>query len=194
MLWIILLSTHTCVGTITARAEVTRNCFIDLNWDNTMPEVIQYIGENVKLGENVRKWHFTYIGNDSVIGDNTKIGSLVHIDYNVKIGRDCKIEGMVYIPPLTRIGDRVFVGPGVIFTNDPYPMSDKMIGVTVEDDAIICAGSVIRPGITIGARSVIGMGAIVTKDVAAESVVYGNPAHEKYTRDIYLKKKADWEK
>jgi len=159
-----------------------------------MSDVIQYIGKNVKLGENVRKWHFTYIGNDTVIGDNTKIGSLVHIDYNVRIGADCKIEGMAYIPPLTRIGDRVFIGPGVIFTNDPYPMSDKMIGVTVEDDAIICAGSVLRPGITVGARSVIGMGAIVTSDVPADSVVYGNPAHQKYTKEIYLNKKAEWEK
>ena len=77
-----------------------------------MSDVVQYIGNNVKLGKNVMKWHFTYIGNDSEIGDNTKIGSLVHIDYNVKIGKDCKIEGMAYIPPMTRIGDRVFVGPG----------------------------------------------------------------------------------
>ncbi len=51
-----------------------------------MSDVVQYIGKNVKLGMNVRKWHFTYIGNDTEIGDNTKIGSLVHIDYNVKIG------------------------------------------------------------------------------------------------------------
>ena len=159
-----------------------------------MSDVVQYIGKNVKLGLNVRKWHFTYIGDDTEIGDNTKIGSLVHIDYNVKIGKDCKIEGMAYIPPLTRIGNRVFIGPGVIFTNDPYPMSDKMIGVTVEDDAIVCAGSVLRPGITVGARSVIGMGAIVTRDVPSESVVYGNPAHAKYTKEIYKQKKAEWEK
>ena len=156
--------------------------------------VIQHVGKNVKLGLNVKKWHFTYIGYNTEIGDNTKIGSLVHIDYNVKIGADCKIEGMTYIPPLTRIGDRVFIGPGVIFTNDPYPMSDKMVGVTVEDDAIICAGSVLRPGIKVGARSVVGMGAIVTRDVPSESVVFGNPAMEKYTREIYIRKKAEWEK
>jgi acetyltransferase-like isoleucine patch superfamily enzyme len=159
-----------------------------------MVDIIQHVGEDVKLGKNVRMWHFTYLGNGSEIGDNTKIGSLVHIDYNVKIGSDCKIEGMAYIPPLTRIGDRVFIGPGVIFTNDPYPMSDKMIGVTVEDDAIVCAGAVIRPGITIGARSVIGMGAIVTRNVLPDTVVYGDPAQEKYTREVYLKKKAEWEK
>ena len=156
--------------------------------------VIQHVGKNVKLGLNVKKWHFTYIGDNTEIGDNTKIGSLVHIDYDVKIGADCKIEGMAYIPPLTRIGDRVFIGPGVIFTNDPYPMSDKMVGVTVEDDAIICAGSVLRPGIKVGARSVVGMGAIVTRDVPPESVVFGNPAMEKYTREIYIRKKAEWEK
>ena len=155
--------------------------------------VVQHIGKNVKLGNNVMMWHFTYIGDNTMIGNNTKIGSLAHIDYNVKIGRDCKIEGMAYIPPLTVIGDRVFIGPGVIFTNDPYPMSEKMIGVTVEDDAVICAGAILRPGITIGEKSVIGMGAIVTKDVPPETVVYGNPARKGYEREIYLKKKSQWE-
>lgn len=159
-----------------------------------MPEIVQHIGKNVKLGENVSKWHFTYIGDNSVIGDNTKIGSLTHIDYDVWIGRDCKIEGMVYIPPLTRIGDRVFIGPGVVFTNDPYPMSDKLVGVTVMDDAVVCAGAVIGPGITVGARSVVGMGAVVTRDVASDSVVYGNPARVAYTRELYEHRKAEWEK
>jgi len=158
-----------------------------------MSNVVQHVGKNVKIGKNVRMWHFTYVGDGAEIGDNTKIGSLVHIDYNVKIGSDCKIEGMVYIPPLTRIGDRVFVGPGAIFTNDPYPMSDKMVGVVVEDDAIVCAGAVLRPGITVGARSVVGMGAVVTQDVPHDAVVYGNPAHVKYSKAVYLKKKTEWE-
>jgi acetyltransferase-like isoleucine patch superfamily enzyme len=158
-----------------------------------MSGLVQHIGRNVKLGVNVRIWHFTYIGDESVIGENTKIGSLVHIDYNVEIGKNCKVEGMVYIPPLTRIGDHVFIGPGVIFTNDPYPMSDKMVGVIVEDDAVICAGAIIRPGVRIGARSVVGMGAIVTRDVKPDTVVFGNPAEEKYTREVYLRKKAEWE-
>ena len=158
-----------------------------------MSAPLQHKGANVKLGEGVRIWHFTYIGNDTVIGDNTKIGSLVHIDYNVRIGSNCKIEGMAYIPPLTRIGDRVFIGPGVVFTNDPYPLSDKMVGVHVEDDAIVCAGAVLRPGITVGTRSVVGMGAIVTGDVPPDTVVYGNPATEKYTKGVYHKKKKEWE-
>ena len=159
-----------------------------------MSEVINHIGKNVKLGANVRMWHFTYIGDGAEIGDNTKIGSLVHIDYGVKIGRDCKIEGSAYIPPFTVIGDGVFVGPGAIFTNDPFPMSPKMVGVTIEDGAIICAGAVLKAGIRVGARSVVGMGSVVTRDVPPDVVVYGNPARVMYSLEEYLDKKLEWER
>jgi len=156
-------------------------------------EVLRYIGQNVRIGENVKIWHFTYVGDDTEIGDETKIGSLVHIDYNVRIGKRCKIEGMTYIPPLTVIEDDVFLGPGVIFTNDPYPMSLKMVGVHVESGAVICAGAILKPGIRVGARSVIGMGAVVTRDVPVETVVFGNPAIYRYSFLEYLEKKKRWE-
>jgi acetyltransferase-like isoleucine patch superfamily enzyme len=158
-----------------------------------MSDVMRHIGRNVELGENVKIWHFTYIGDNSVIGDNTKIGSLAHIDYDVKIGRNCKIEGMAYIPPLTVIEADVFIGPGVIFTNDPYPTSTRLIGVHVEKGAVICAGAVLKAGIRIGANAVVGMGAIVTKDVPPGTVVYGNPARSKYSQEIYMQKKRAWE-
>jgi acetyltransferase-like isoleucine patch superfamily enzyme len=159
-----------------------------------LSRVINHIGNDVKLGENVRMWHFTYVGDGAEIGDNTKIGSLVHIDYGVKIGRDCKIEGSAYIPPLTVIGDGVFVGPGAVFTNDPFPMSPKMVGVTIEDGAIVCAGAVLKAGIRVGARSVVGMGSVVTRDVPPDVVVYGNPARVRYSLEEYLEKKEEWEK
>ncbi|HEY7110050.1 MAG TPA: N-acetyltransferase, partial [Nitrososphaeraceae archaeon] len=95
--------------------------------------VINYISKSAKIGNNVKIWHFSYIGDNTQIGNNVSIGSLVHIDYNVRIGNNCRIEGSVYIPPLTIIGNNVFIGPGAAFTNDPYPMSPKMIGVIVED-------------------------------------------------------------
>jgi len=158
-----------------------------------LSEAVRYIGENVKLGKNVRLWHFTYVGDNTEIGDETKVGSLAHIDYNVKIGKRCKIEGMVYIPPLTVIGDDVFVGPGVILTNDPFPMSTKMVGVKVEDGAIICAGAMLKAGVTVGRKAVVGFGSVVTRDVPPETVVYGNPANVQYSLEKYLEKKRRWD-
>ena len=121
------------------------------------------------------------------------IGSLAHIDYAVKIGNNTRIEGSIYIPPLTVIGNNVFIAPGETFTNDPYPMSPKMIVVTVEDGAIIAARAVIRPDIIIGKNAVVGMGSVVTKDVPSETVVIGNPARAKYSREEYNTKKSEWE-
>ncbi len=157
-----------------------------------MVDVTQHIGRNVKLGENVTIWHFTYIGDNTEIGANTKIGSLVHIDYNVIVGRDCRIEGMVYLPPRTVIGDRVFIGPGVILTNDPYPPSSKLVGVHVDSDVVLCAGAVVKAGVHIGSRSVVGMGSVVTKDVPPDTVVYGNPPRRRYAFNEYLAKKNAW--
>jgi len=150
------------------------------------------ISPKAKLGKNVRVWNYAYVGGDTIIGDNTKIGSLAHVDYNVVIGKNCKVEGLAYIAPLSRIGDNVFIGPAVVLTNDPFPLSEKMIGVKVEDGAIICARAVIKAGVTIGKNSVVGMGAVVTKDVPPETVVLGVPAKQVYTREQYEKKRLSW--
>lgn len=156
-------------------------------------EKISYIGKNVKIGRNVKIWHFTYIGDNTVIGDQTTVGSLVHIDYNVKIGSNCKIQGMVYIPPYTEIGNNVFIGPGVVFTNDPYPPSKKLVGVVIEDDVVICAAAILKGGIKVGKNSVIGMGAIVLQDVPPRTVVFGVPAEIKYDIKRYVEKRRRWE-
>ena len=154
--------------------------------------VINFISDKAKIGQNVKIWHFSYIGDNVEIGNNVKIGSLAHIDYNVKIGDNTKIEGQVYISPLSRIGKNVFIGPAVVLTNDPYPMCDKMIGVTIEDNAVIGARAVIKAGVTVGENSVVAMGAIVTRDVPENSVVIGSPATIRYTRKEYDKKQKQW--
>ncbi|MEM3403511.1 MAG: acyltransferase [Nitrososphaeria archaeon] len=158
-----------------------------------MSQIINYIGQNVSIGKNVKIWHFTYVGDNAIIGDNVMIGSLCHIDYNVKIGNNVKIEGGTYIPPLTIIGNNVFIGPATTFTNDPYPPSKKMIGVVVEDDVIICARSVIKAGVRLGRGCVVAMGSVVTKDVQPNTVVIGTPAKPAYDRTTYNKKKISWE-
>jgi len=154
--------------------------------------VNNFISEKAKIGENVKIWHFSYVGDNAEIGNNVSIGSLAHIDYDVKIGENTRIEGQAYIPPLSRIGKNVFIGPAAVLTNDPYPMCNKMIGVTIEDNAIIGARVVIKAGVTIGKNSVVAMGAIVTKDVPENTVVVGSPASIRYSREEYDKKQRQW--
>lgn len=153
---------------------------------------IKHIAEGVKIGKNTKIWHFTYIGDHTEIGDDTNIGSLTHIDHHVKIGSRCRIQGMVYIPPYTVIKDHVFIGPGVVFTNDPYPPSGRLSGVTVESDSIICASAVINAGVTIGESAVVGMGAAVTHNVKPKTVVFGIPASTRYGYEEYRSKQLNW--
>lgn len=154
--------------------------------------VTNFISDKANIGQNVSIWHFSYVGDNVEIGDNVKIGSLVHIDYDVKIGENTKIEGSAYIPPLSRIGKNVFIGPAAVLTNDPYPMCDKMVGVTIEDGAIIGARAVIKAGVTVGKNSVVAMGAVVTRDVPENVVVMGSPATIRKTREEYDKKQKEW--
>jgi len=154
--------------------------------------VENFISEKAKIGENTKIWHFAYVGDDTEIGNGVKIGSLAHVDYDVKIGNNTMIEGLVYIPPLSRIGNNVFIGPSASLTNDPFPPSEKLIGVTIKDNAIIGSRAVIKAGVTIGENSVVAMGAVVTKDVPANTVVGGVPAKEMYSREKYDKKQLDW--
>jgi acetyltransferase-like isoleucine patch superfamily enzyme len=159
---------------------------------NPATHVINFISPKAKIGENVKIWHFAYVGDNTSIGNNVMIGSLTHVDYGVRIGNNCRIEGSVYIPPLTEIGNDVFIGPGATFTNDPYPMSKKMMGVVVEDGAIIGGRSVFKPGVKIGKNSVVAMASVVTKDVPPNVVVMGHPAVIKYSREEYNRKKDKW--
>jgi len=160
----------------------------------TPPEgVANFVAKDAKIGKNVKIWHFAYVGSKTVIGDNVMIGSLTHVDYGVRIGSNTRIEGSVYIPPMTEIGSGVFIGPAAAFTNDPYPMSPKMVGVVVEDGAIIGGRSVFKPGVRVGRNSVVAMASVVTNDVPPETVVMGHPARPAYSRAQYDLKKKKWE-
>ena len=156
--------------------------------------VENFISEKAKIGDNVKIWHFAYVGENTEIGDNVKIGSLAHVDYDVKIGSNTMIEGLVYIPPLSRIGKNVFIGPSASLTNDPFPPSEKLIGVTINDNAIIGSKAVIKAGVTVGENSVVAMGAVVTKDVPPNTVVGGVPAKIMYSKEENDKKQLDWKK
>ena len=134
----------------------------------------------IKVGKNTTIWHpeLSNIYGDGFIGDNCNVGALVEIR-SPRIGNGCKIQAFVFIPEGVEIGNNVFIGPHVCFTNDKYPKAQGewfLAKTVVEDGVSIGANSTILPGIRIGTGSLVGAGSVVTKDVPPNSVVYGNPA------------------
>ena len=154
--------------------------------------VINFVSESAKVGKNVKIWHFAYVGDDVEIGDNCMIAPTVHVDPDVKIGDNTRIQANSVISKLTRIGNNVFIGPSVTMTNDPYPMSDRLEGITIKDNAVIGANATLMAGITIGQNSVVAMGSVVTRDVPDGVVVMGSPATIRYTKEEYEKKRKAW--
>lgn len=122
----------------------------------------------------------------SEIGEGTRVAAFVEIG-RAKVGRKCSIQAFVFICPGVTIGDEVFIGPRVTFTNVKVPRAyrkGKFAGTVVKNRATIGAGAVILPGVTIGEYALVGAGAVVTKDVEPRSVVMGNPArHVRYVKD-----------
>jgi acetyltransferase-like isoleucine patch superfamily enzyme len=133
----------------------------------------------VSTGARLNTGHGALIREDNQLGDDCSVGTHGALEPGNRIGRRTRIHTHCFLEHVT-LGDRVFIGPGVVFTDDPHPMcpryEDCVLGATVEDDVSIGGGAVILPGIRIGAGSLVGAGSVVTRDVAAGSVVAGNPA------------------
>jgi UDP-2-acetamido-3-amino-2,3-dideoxy-glucuronate N-acetyltransferase len=140
---------------------------------------------DVKLGENVKYYGFVNLYGCS-IGDDTKIGTFVEIQKDASVGKRCKISSHTFICEGVHIGDDVFVGHGVMFTNDKrprasidgMPITDQwtLEETFVEDGASIGSNATILCGIRIGKGAMIGAGAVVTRDVPPNTTVVGNPA------------------
>ncbi len=146
------------------------------------------ISANVVLGEGVKIFQPELVNlYGCTIGDQTKIGAFVEIQKNAAIGRRCKISSHSFICEGVTIEDDVFVGHGVMFTNDLYPRATqdgrlqteadwKVVPTRVKKGASIGSGAVVLAGITIGEGAMVGAGAVVTHDVPANTIAKGVPA------------------
>jgi acetyltransferase-like isoleucine patch superfamily enzyme len=147
----------------------------------------QSIATDVKIGRNVRIYKFVNLYGCE-IGDETKIGTFVEIQKGAKIGNRCKISSHTFICEGVTIESGVFVGHGVTFINDRYPRATNAAGelqsevdwacqqTFVKEGASIGSGATILGGVIIGEKAVVGAGSVVTRDVAPNTVVAGNPA------------------
>lgn len=137
---------------------------------------------NVKVGDRVKIWDFVNLYGCE-IGDDSMIGAFVEIQAGVVIGRRCRIQSHSFICSGVTIEDDVFVGHGVMFVNDNHPQAGNqdwtLSPVYVCHGASIGSHATILGGIDIGAGSVVGAGAVVTRDVPAGATVVGNPARIK---------------
>jgi acetyltransferase-like isoleucine patch superfamily enzyme len=132
------------------------------------------------IGDYFQTGHGVLIRENNRIGSHVSIGSHSNIEHDVQIGNHVRIHSNVFIPEYSILDDDCWVGPGVIFANAKYPRSknvkNELIGPRIKTGAIIGAGAIIMPGITIGERALVGAGSVVTKDVLDGVVVVGNPA------------------
>jgi acetyltransferase-like isoleucine patch superfamily enzyme len=159
--------------------------------------LFQRVAPNVKLGRNVRLHDFVNLYGCE-IGDDVKIGTFVEIQKGVKVGNRCKISSHSFICEGVTLEEGVFIGHNVTFTNDRFPRATKSdgqlqteadwecIGTLVKRGASIGSGATLLCGITIGENAMIGAGSVVTKDVPAGATVAGNPA--RIMRSISLEK------
>jgi acetyltransferase-like isoleucine patch superfamily enzyme len=147
----------------------------------------QSISADVQLGKDVRLSKFINLYG-CTIGDETKIGAFVEIQKNATVGKRCKISSHTFICEGVVIEDNVFIGHGVVFTNDSYPRATAINGAlqteadwkveptVVKKGASVGSGVTILCNISIGENAIVGAGSVVTKDVPPNAIVAGNPA------------------
>ncbi|MBJ7612581.1 MAG: N-acetyltransferase [Candidatus Dormibacteraeota bacterium] len=138
---------------------------------------IVYAG--VVIGDAVNTGHHALIREDNVIGDDCSVGTHAVLEPGNRVGTGTRIHSLCFLEHVT-VGQRVFLAPGVVFTDDPHPACprylDCVLGATLEDDVSIGGNVTVLPGVRIGAGALVGAGSVVTRNVEPGTVVAGNPA------------------
>lgn len=135
-----------------------------------------------EIGNDCFIGHYTVMRPGTKIGNRTVVGHLSVFEGNCEIGEDCLIHSQCHITAGAKIGNKVFIAPGFIGANDPDMLHMRRHikpfvpqGYTIEDGVRIGIGVLVLPGVTIGKNAVIGVGAVITHDIPAYSIVKGIP-------------------
>lgn len=142
------------------------------------------VDEGAQIGKGTKVWHFSHLMPACKVGEDCTIGQNVFIDNNVSIGNGVKIQNNVSVYNGVIIEDDVFLGPSMVFTNVFNPRSfierkNEFKRTIIQKGATIGANVTIICGTEVGTYALIGAGSVVTKDVKAFALVYGNPARQR---------------
>lgn len=139
--------------------------------------------QSQQIGEGTKIWQFVVVLPQAKIGADCNICSHCFIENDVEIGHQVTIKCGVQLWDGVRVGNKVFIGPNVTFTNDLYPRSQQYAPewttTQIEEGASIGANATIIAGANIGAYAMIGAGSVVTKAIPAYTIWYGNPATQR---------------
>ena len=145
------------------------------------------ISAEAQIGQGTIIWHNVQVRENATIGRDCILGKGVYVDFDVVVGDNCKLQNGVSVYHPAVLEDGVFLGPGVILTNDYYPRAvNPDLSLKSADDwaassshvgtgASVGAGSTLLPGVNIGSWAMIGAGTVVTHDVPMYGLMYGNP-------------------
>ncbi len=139
-----------------------------------------YIYAGNQIGKNFQTGNKANIRELNQIGDDVSIGTLTVIEHHISIGNNVRIHSQVFVPEHSILENDCWIGPNAVLTNARYPkhasVKDQLKGPVIGNNAKIGANTTILPGVEIGKNSLIGAGCVVTKHVAPDTVVAGNPA------------------
>ena len=138
--------------------------------------------ESAAIGNETRVWAFAHVMKGSTIGERCNLGEQVFIESGAVVGNGVTVKNGISIWDLVTIEDDVFLGPHMVFTNDPKPRAfiklghDSLVPTRIRKGATIGAGATLVCGVTIGQYAFVAAGAVVTRNVPDFGLVKGNPA------------------
>lgn len=167
-----VIGSHCAIGVPTGRAAGVRLRI----GANALIRSHSVFYQGSSFGRGLTTGHGVVVREGTVAGEALQVGTNSEIQGDCVLGDHVRTQSDVFISQGASIGNFVWLLPRVVLTNDPQPPSDIRLGVCVSDFAVIAAGAVVLPGVTIGRASVVGASALVASDVPAGALVHGSPA------------------